>query len=296
MGRGGGDIIGSGARTRRSPSSFVGSVELETVKGVMLRIDLHRAIDDGKQDAWDADLLEAHGSSGPAGYLKASYIPKARFDRRYPTAFHWAARESGEYFALREMLDQGVSEDATDRDTLVELLSASDRWQAADPRQRRASASVEELQEEWRMRMGRIAADSRDRYRRFWGFHMDRPFVEYILAYSGQNEFEKLYVDGRQLATSETEVADHRRMGVGRALYETAALWISTRGMDLHASGLQSPEAGASWTRFREEGLTRIAPDQGDGRVREVLDAERLLRARPELGVVARQVARIPIS
>mgnify|MGYP001350068690 CR=1 FL=1 len=281
----------------RRPDTFVGSVELTTVKGVPLRVDLHRAIDDGIRDAWDVDLLEAHGPTGPAGYLKASYIPAERFDAHYPSAFHWAVLRGGSHSSLRGLLAQADTEQP-DRATAIELLSRSDGWQPEFAREktaaRRARLSSDELRSEWRARRDAIAAAHEDAYRGFRDFHRDRPFVEFIRVYAGPGALERPYRGGRRLEPGEVDVTDRRGQGVGRALYEVGALWMAARGLRLHSSGVQGEEAGAAWARFDEEGVAIPAPaGRSGGRGRRQLDAGLLLERRPELACVQSRIEQI---
>lgn len=58
---------------------------------------------------------------------------------------------------------------------------------------------------------------------------------------------------------------EYRRKGVGRAMYLEAARIMQERGMYLHASGIQGPEAEAAWKKFESEGL--VVADGGRRRL-----------------------------
>jgi GNAT superfamily N-acetyltransferase len=72
----------------------------------------------------------------------------------------------------------------------------------------------------------------RNEFRKFRAFHVDKPLVDFI---SVEPEF--------------------RRNRIGEALYREAAKWMAERGMKLHASGVQSKDAEASWQSMENQGM-----------------------------------------
>ncbi len=74
---------------------------------------------------------------------------------------------------------------------------------------------------------------------------IDQPCVSYILVFRGLDEF------GFQEGPTEI---DWRRLGIGTALYQAAALWMAERGLTLRASTTQSGAAKAAWKRMAESG------------------------------------------
>lgn len=272
------------ARSEKQPETYVGSLELETVKGLPVRLDLHREIDDGSSEGWIVDLVEAHGPDGPAGYLKISFIPMSEMKRLFPDALHYAARQGGSYRWLTDYLE----DKAYPREALLELLQRTDRW--GQERDHREAASDEELLQEWRDRRAEIAEDYEEQYRRFCEFHLDRPIVDYIRVYAGDGRDSLPYIGGTRQKDESVDTPGYRGQGVGRAMYEVGALWMARRGLKLHASGLQSEEAEDSWQRFEDEGLTVEFPDKERNRMRRYLDPEKLLEVRPELADVVKQL------
>lgn len=67
----------------------------------------------------------------------------------------------------------------------------------------------------------------------FVDFHVDKPMVDYIEV-----------------------VSDWRQKRVGMALYQEAARWMGERNLQLHSSGIQTPEAQRVWDKLSNNNWT----------------------------------------
>lgn len=254
--------------------TYVGSRQFVTRDGVAGRADLFAQIPDLINDGWVVDLVEAHTERGPAGYLKISYIPKENADVLYPDAFTWSWRQGGRSIGLRlerTPEDQWTAEDKRD-------LIARFQWEADAKARRKVgdydpqTATDEQTDEAWvHVREG-LNRRHEESYRAFLGFHVDRPLVDYINVYGDWQE--NPYVRGARRSGVAHE--NQRQQGIGTAMYETGALWMWSRKMRLHASGIQTGEAQASWASLKRRGLVTRAKGFAD-KPRHVLDPRKLI-------------------
>lgn len=106
---------------------------------------------------WVVQTTFAKVDGAPAGYLKFGYIPKAEFDRLYPTAVHYVGVIEG------RLLD-GVPRTPTGmRDAMLKVLGFS----PTDPITTRKLANLFEK------KYG-------ESYRSFVDYHVDKPQIEYV--------------------------------------------------------------------------------------------------------------------
>lgn len=262
-----------GRRQRsRRPGILERSLRRVTAHGLDLRLDCYRDIDDGMSDGWTVDLVEAHTDTGPAGYLKVAFIPSERMQAVYPDALAYEVRKRGRWHSLHELL---ASEAAWGREQLLAALHAADDWQAGRHDDRRAGMTDSDLAEEWARARRRMVAAGQAGYEKFCAYHQDRPVVDYSQVYDGRRDSPFI---GSLRDEHAPVPSDMRLQGVGTVLYETAALWMHSRGLILHASSLQSDSAKLVWDALDRRGLVMALP--GD---RRGLNANALLHARPQL-------------
>lgn len=248
---------------RPSASRTAGQRNMVTAKGIPVRMDLYEQVPDGGRDGWVVDLVEAHGPYGPAGYLKISYIPRKNAERLYPDALHYIARERGNG-TFKRLID--IPEERWDRKQLVSALqAASQQW----PTPTYEEESLNQLRQLWERQRALLCSRHDQGYQEFLDFHVDRPLVDFVRVYR-EGDRSGGWVGGQKV---DVDGAEYGGLGVGTAMYETAALWLAQRGMHLHASGIQSTSAGEVWARFRERGLVIPAPDSPE---RYVLDVSKL--------------------
>lgn len=57
---------------------------------------------------------------------------------------------------------------------------------------------------------------------------------------------------------------DHLRQGIGTALYQEASKWMNEKGLVLHSSTLQQPEAKAAWDKLMTQGKAHIFQRKGE--------------------------------
>jgi hypothetical protein len=249
-------------------------------KGLALRLDFYPAIDAGQREPWTVDLIEAHTNTGPVGHIKLGYITAQRMAERFPTAFEFAVRQNGVHLAVKDLLEKPA--DRWTRDDVLHALKNTDGWLTAHQEElllaQRQAADTITLLRMWAKRRETIAAQHQDAYKRLRSMHENRPNVDYISVRDADDS--DAHIAGRYLHDA-SPTPGFRRLGVGSALYETAAVWMASRGMNVHASGLQSDEAKAVWSSLAARGVTRTVPANDNDRV--ILDADALLAAHPEL-------------
>ena len=165
--------------------------------------------------AWIVHKIDALVDNKPVGHLNISYIPKERFDEQYASIFDFISGEGQAWAKDFYNMPQ--------EDRLKEMSKGLGGW---------PGLSKEEI--------GKLSSDEKDklekkytkiayvkykkRFDDFKEFHVDKPLVDYIRVPD-----------------------DMRRNRIGVALYEFGARWLAKKGFKLHASGIQSNEAKASW-------------------------------------------------
>jgi DNA-binding transcriptional ArsR family regulator len=127
-----------------------------------------------------------------------------------------------------------------------------------------------DLERLWARESKQIIRSITPEYERFRDYWLDRPQVEAVRVRS-DGDSSMLSGGVRRPVASPL---DFRRRGIALALYRQAALWMGERGLSLHASSLQSPEAARAWASLERAGLV-ITERSGYGERRR-LDAARV--------------------
>jgi hypothetical protein len=178
---------------------------------------------------WQVDALDLRVDGERAGYLKMSHVPFHRLLQWYGpevarTAVQWAA-----------LMTQVTSR---------QFLASGQRL-GVHP-----TLDAQSIDWHW----SRMARDCTLRNGPDLTVHVDRPLVDYIRIYQEGEDIKRLpdfrfrnsmpFGDG--VATQ-----DFRRRKLGLLLYVEGARWLAERGLLLHASGLQEPEAKLSWKSLK---------------------------------------------
>jgi hypothetical protein len=126
----------------------------ETKSGQDIELSLGPTKTDDR--GWVVQTAYAKVEGSPAGYLRFGYIPKAEFDRLYPTAVH--------YVGVKGSLLDGVPRTPTGvRDAMLNILG----FDPMDPITTRKLANLFEK------KYG-------ESYRSFVDYHVDKPQIEYV--------------------------------------------------------------------------------------------------------------------
>lgn len=171
----------------------------------------------GVERGWKISLLEAYIGSDYVGHIKVSYIPMENFMKLYPTILHWIVLKSHDHKIL-DHLD--------DIDFIYNEISRG--WGRGWGRDKTKEDKIKYINS--------FIDAYRDEYRRFKRFHVNKPMVDYIDV--KKNKYENL-----------------RRQGIGEALYRKMSEIMKDKGMKLHASGIQSDDAKASWRSMDKKGI-----------------------------------------
>jgi hypothetical protein len=232
----------------RNRSSFVNKVMrlidlLEDYKTKDGREITMKRIPDSEGDenrGWRVDEIEAYVDGKQAGYIKLSYIPHARFHKNYPTVFNYADAFEGLYGAPYKKRHEHYKNLTADerREMLksvmhrLRLVDYGGESKVDDMSDREVMKELQRIEE--KLNKGKMG----EKFRKFKNFHKDKPLVDFIRVYDGQNRKE-----------GDT---DFRRQRIGEALYREAAKWMKEKGMKMYASGLQSDEAKKSWDHMKK--------------------------------------------
>lgn len=201
----------------------------------------------GLNKEWTCDIVKAFLNGQELGYLKISYIPNERMERLFPDPVHYMAHLGG-WVGLDDALETG--------DKKKIALSIS-RYVDINLNNQESSGQLKDKDSKWwDEKCNALMADvnSTKRYFRQWRilkYHNgDCPLVDYI----------RITRD------------EHKRNGIGVALYIAGGKWMAEKGMCLHASSLQSEEAIAAWQYMKKLGLPVRAYKNKAGENRVCLD------------------------
>ena len=163
---------------------------------------------------WVVHRLNALVGGENVGVLKISYIPLERFYEIFPTIWHFMGLIKG-WAGLRDILKSGEYKDP-------EIL-----WKIAAPYIGILNPKKDYSLEQKLKDLKRTEDRYSEKFRLFKRHWVNKPMVDYIKVEEPWN-----------------------RKGVGQSLYQKGSEIMRKRGMKLHASGLQSPEAKAVWRKM----------------------------------------------
>lgn len=190
------------------------------------------------------DELAAFADDEKVGYLKASYIYSKTFKQFYPSGIlNYIDQHGG---AVVFEIGEGFDKPATDIKSLDadELNKVAHRLHgfsyASNPPTTRLDNYTDF--ERWfrtETSKNRKFLQQIDCYKNFKS-RINVPFVDYINTSPSDNN---------------GVLSDNRRLGIGGMLYKIMAKELDKKGMRLHSSSLQQPEAVAAWQKLASEGI-----------------------------------------
>lgn len=215
-------------------------------------------------EQWVVHQLTAYIAGEPAGYLKISYIPLARWNKKFPSLLNFFMST---YFPSgKETLNwRQLSQNEKQR-LLYYLVTSFGRnirhpkWRSA-PFYRIGPYEQETMinsMDDKELNVWLSIADNpkinkerAEDYIKSKNFHVDKPLVDFIRVHP-----------------------EFARQHVALAMYREASKWLySEFGLYLHASGVQSEEAVHAWTKM--ESLGWVIPAL-DGSSRKIIDPARI--------------------
>lgn len=184
---------------------------------------------------WIVHELKAFLDGDEVGYIKASYIPEERFEKVFPTVFHYLSNVRGKLILNRgdgKSVGSNRDEFPDDIKDFAESLHQYARGEMRthpdypaygdEVSEEKWAEIAEYYVEKYKERYG-------DDYSRFREWYVNKPYVDYI-----------------------NVKREYRRRGIGFQLYKRMAEILGERGMVLYASSLQSEEAQAAWEKLKE--------------------------------------------
>lgn len=184
---------------------------------------------------WQVDKIVAYVNGQPRGYIKASYIPKERWEKYYHNIYNFVAQIVGSSVLPFDRRDQDYhtfSEQELQKHVFVIASKLYGSREANNLSERAKSMSRDEL----------IAFYEEN----------EKPLIRKYVKHL--NKFRKRNINFPTIAVIDVD-RPFRRHGLGRAMYIQMALWMAEKGMKLHASGLQTDDAQKTWEKMDSEGL-----------------------------------------
>jgi len=183
---------------------------------------------------WIVHELTAHGvldhpdfinPKTEVGYIKASYIPRDVWEEKYSGDFgfiRWLRDMKSVIYPDRKMNGPiGAYTSGFSRD-----VDEYRNWITNDKETYYQKSETEKRTLFWEY-VERLKTKYWEEYEKDFDFHVDKPLVDYI-----------------------NVEPEHRRNGIGSALYERMAKTLANRfGLRLYASGIQTGEAKKAWEK-----------------------------------------------
>jgi len=182
---------------------------------------------------FQVDKIEAFLNGVNAGYLKITYIPKARFNARYSNILNFLCNMEGHVsilpYAYRELDYHDIPPEELRR-TLWHAASVGFGYVDNEE-----SKQLEELPTEQIIpTYEKIEAAAKKRYglrfRQFKNYYVDKAYVDFIRV-----------------------LPAFQRKGIGIALYRAGYEWMKKKGIPFYASGTQTDSAKAVWSKMSQE-------------------------------------------
>jgi hypothetical protein len=184
------------------------------------------------------DSLRLMVDDKPAGYLKISYIP-----------FHRVLNWNGEQ-AVKIALEYYA---ATQKTTVEHILESGERL-GMPP-----LLDAKTLEEVWDDLEGQGMLEGGGSI----SYHVDHPYVDYIRVYAPM-DYIKVFPELRFRSSTERPeeraIDNYKGRGLSTLLYVEGARWMAEKGMLLHASSLQSPEAQKAWSGLQKRFPEAVYP------------------------------------
>lgn len=221
-------------------------LEAQTKSGKEIEFERGFAKENVHMFPWIVLQIDAKIDGQKIGYIKIEYIPKENWDKAYPTILDFIARKAGKV-ALQDL-------DKEPKIKQLERLYLSLNWRFSESSIK--DRSIDELIDNALAALERRYLED---YHETEFFHVDKPFVAFI----DVNE-------------------EWRREGIGTALYIEATKWMKERGLLFRGSGIQSPEAQATWKHmkkkmhYKKEPATMYIPMDKPQKFRYALDPNKL--------------------
>lgn len=190
------------------------------------------------------DELAAYSGEEKVGYLKASYIYSKTFKQFYPSGIlNYIDQHGG---AVVFEIGEGFYKPATN----IKSLDADELNKVAHRLQGFSFASTPPTK--------RI--ESFTDFRKWFTEESskNRKFLQQVGCYSNfKRRIDVPFVDYINTSRSDYNgvLSDNRRLGIGGMLYKVMAKELDKKGMRLHSSSLQQPEAVAAWQKLASEGI-----------------------------------------
>ena len=224
------------------------SIHFYTKKGDLISFKWHHEMSPdygGKEQGWIVHQLDAFVEGKHAGYLRISYIPKSRWDKLFPTFWHWILKNEDLRHLPKKRQKllskfESVSKkrflkNPSDRDSLIDALGTGigyGMYMWVEEQLKKIPQMSPREYVEWAKEREKILQEYKENH--IWEFkekkqfHVDRPLVDYIRV---DPEFQ--------------------RQGIGTALYQEGARILASKGLPLYASGIQTEEAQAAWKNMK---------------------------------------------
>lgn len=183
---------------------------------------------------WQVDKIEAYIGDQNVGYLKLAYIPAERFKKWYPSILNYIQQISGNIIFPQEY--RGTHWTKIPIDVLRKYVYniaqvAGVGWNESNSLQEQALNAPEKwVRQLYHSLEQKIQKEKGGLFNRFKKYFVDNPYVDYIK------------VDD-----------NYKKQGIGTALYRAGHAWMKSKGMKLHASNTQTPDAQGAWKSLERD-------------------------------------------
>jgi hypothetical protein len=259
----------------------------ETEGGLPLELRYYNGHDDGMQEGWQLDLIEAYHGDEPVGYLKLAYIDREVAKSRAGDPYTHALYYKNDFYQTLRLPEDQMS--WSREQILVAIAELAKRMygQKYDD-----SLSKEELQKVYADLQSIYNQNHAQRWQEWTAWHVGKPRIDYINVYGPKITFSdnpdqigetNRQYNGNRRKEEYPNGGIWRRQGIGTLLYQAGAEWMHEKGMMMYASTLQSSLAEAAWDKLGK--MYKLGEDNSAQTARRYLDGSdiRIPRRKPEL-------------
>ena len=184
--------------------------------------------------AWIVHMILAEVDNEFAGYLKISYIPESRFDKKYPDLLHFLASTKG-WCTLKTGLE------LKDLDLIIEELDIYNKYKKPIFDFELKLQALTILTED-------VTCIYQEEYRGFKEYHVDKPIIDMVRVYDSSDSYA--FSHDYKHSILRENLVDFKHQGIGTMLYKEAARWMAEKNLCLYASNTQTEDAKRMWLKL----------------------------------------------
>lgn len=228
--------------------------EAKTKSGDEITFKYLPDVEGDENRGWQVDQIDAYVNGHHAGYIKASYIPMARFKKYYHNVLNYMSLIGGSHpLPLDEKDKDYHGYDEKNLDIVIKRLKTQlhDYSETSLPTRKDKIDYIDSIVNKSKNQSGNLERDKIE-FTKFKNRTVDKPIVDFIRVF-GNDDYHSWGTNNPKTS----EPMEFRRLGIGTSLYIEMAKYLHTKKLKLYASTLQSKEAEQAWQNLTRLGFVK---------------------------------------